>query len=90
MTKWFTKMAVDMNDRNCAKREREKMFITIQQTIECSKCGSHKYESFFDATYTGTRCKDCGHEKKDLHPHLKETTSTGSVSRRGGHDVIKF
>jgi DNA-directed RNA polymerase subunit RPC12/RpoP len=65
------------------------MYIEIKQIIECSKCGSRNHENFYDSRYQGTRCLDCGHERKDLHPHFKETTSSGSYSL-GMNDVIKF
>jgi len=64
------------------------MFIQIKQKVECSRCGSTSYESFADACYQGLRCKDCGHEKKELHPHLKETSSDGTYTHSS--DVTKF
>jgi DNA-directed RNA polymerase subunit RPC12/RpoP len=57
------------------------MYIEVKQDIRCSKCDSTNFETFADSQYQGLRCKDCGHEKKDLHPHLTQTTSTISWSK---------
>ena len=66
------------------------MFIQLEQKIECSKCGSRRYETFQTATETGTRCLDCGHEQRGLHKHLQQE-SGGTVSWSGSkNDVIKF
>lgn len=66
------------------------MFIQIEQKIECSKCGSRSYETFQTTTETGTRCLRCGHEKRDLHPHLRHE-SGGAVSwSKSTNDVTKF
>jgi translation initiation factor 2 beta subunit (eIF-2beta)/eIF-5 len=65
------------------------MFIQLKQKVECSKCGSTNHESFMDARYQGLRCRDCGHEQKDLHPYLK-AQSGGSVYASASSDVIKF
>lgn len=55
------------------------MYHILKQEIKCSKCGSNNYENFSDDRYSGKRCKTCGHENKELHPHLRqaETASTG-------------
>jgi ribosomal protein L37AE/L43A len=65
------------------------MYITLKEKIECSACGSTDYERFADTRYQGLRCKSCGHEKKDLHPHLKET-ATGSTFTHSSSAVTKF
>jgi anaerobic ribonucleoside-triphosphate reductase len=46
----------------------------INQKISCVECGSEDYESFSDSRYSGMRCKKCGHEKKELHQHLRPQT----------------
>lgn len=69
---------------------RDEMYIEIKQKIECSKCGSPSWERFFDQTYTGLRCLRCGHEKKELQPHLKHTESSGSVTWSSSDQAIKF
>jgi DNA-directed RNA polymerase subunit RPC12/RpoP len=65
------------------------MFIEVRQKYECSNCGASDVESFADARYQGLRCKKCGHEKKDLHPHLK-AQEAGGTSYSGTSKVQKF
>lgn len=65
------------------------MFITLEQKIECSNCGSQSYETFQTATETGTRCLKCGHEQRALHKHL-QSASGETVSWSPQNDVIKF
>lgn len=66
------------------------MFITITQIYECSKCKNRSVEHFSDETHTGIRCKNCGHENKRLHPHLQETSSSGTVSWGSSDEPIRF
>lgn len=64
------------------------MFIEIKRTYECSKCGGNAVENLSDERYRGIRCKRCGHEQKDLHPHIKATSSDGTTSWGSSPDTV--
>ena len=66
------------------------MHITLREKIICSQCGSSDYETFSDARYGGKRCKSCGHEKKELHQHLKPESSGSVAFRFDPNKEIKF
>lgn len=67
------------------------MFIQIEQKVKCSKCGSQSFENFSDVTHQGLRCLHCGHEKRELRPHLKHMESDGTASwQKSGEREIEF
>lgn len=52
------------------------MFITIEENLECSKCGSRNRESFQQALVRGIRCLHCGHEKVTPDPVAQKDSVT--------------
>ncbi len=65
------------------------MFIEVTQKLKCSKCGSRLFENFHDSQYRGVRCLECGHESKQRHPHLQES-SGGSASWVARDEDVEF
>jgi hypothetical protein len=48
---------------------------------KCSQCGSQHSERFEDDFYSGTRCKNCGHESKKRHAWLDPDQPPGTAIR---------
>ena len=65
------------------------MHITIDEKIECSKCGSRSYETFQQGSVRGTRCLRCGHEKRERDPATQHDAA-GVEWRKEPNRLTKF
>jgi len=68
------------------------MFIKDNQ-LQCSKCGSRRYETFSSETESGIRCLNCGREvvtKKKTAWHLDVHDDHESISWHKSNDSREF